>query len=143
MKWLALPLTILLAACGDGGGEDGGGDASGTEESGSDTGNDTGEPEFYGPCDSSAICFENYEDPTCIEPADGAAQGFCTEPCSTASDCEIPSTGNPGLDCMDLTGMGEVCVLLCNGPSACPDGMLCKAVATNQGALDICFWPLP
>lgn len=37
--------------------------------------------------------------------------------------------------------MGEVCVLLCNGPSVCPDGMLCKAVATNQGALDICFWP--
>jgi hypothetical protein len=134
-------VSTLLVACG-GGDEDGGdeGDEM-TDDTGSaesDTG--TGGPTVYGPCDGSSVCFENYEDPSCIEPANDSAQGFCTEPCAAPGDCAVPPTGDPTIECLDLTGMGPVCVLLCTDAS-CPDGMVCRYVATGQGALDICFWP--
>ena len=103
----------------------------------SDTGADQS---VYGPCANAIECFENYEDPSCIAPTGDDLLGFCTDVCETVGDC-AESPGSPAtIDCLDVYGSGPACVVLCGG-SSCPTPMVCREVATNAGALSMCFWP--
>lgn len=66
---------------------------------------------LYGPCSVSADCDGDMK---CT------ADGFCANPCSDATPCSPPPTGNPTVVCIS----GE-CTLQCGPLNVCPDGMSC------------------
>lgn len=129
------------AGCGDTGGstDDTGGDDTGSTDTsgstdvgdGSSDGTDTGAPaNGYGDCVNNPERRACLADEFCFGGPD--VPGFCTDACSDAAECLVPSTGDAPPACALFGPGGGLCYLDCAAGQSCPDGMTCET--------GICVW---
>ncbi len=93
----------------------------------------------YSPCGEPDACAPL---PYCVFPSGEA--GFCTQACAGPDDAsECPDDpGNLGRAfCLDigLPDGNRVCAIDCGDGRACPEGMRCEEVQTDDGPLRACF----
>lgn len=90
----------------------------------------------YGPCMGDADC--SVEGSQCLLLADGFY--VCVPPC-VDGDCPYETMGSALPFCTPVSPGTEGCVLVCQDPDACPEGMMCVSVdGMNPKGLGACGW---
>lgn len=112
------------------------GDAPNDDE---DVGERPGESDgMYAACGASEECAPL---DFCVFPAD--EDGYCTDLCASPDDpsaCDASPGGGAQPSCLDIgiPNGDRVCALDCSR-GACPGGMRCEGIETNDGARKVCF----
>ncbi|TPV94945.1 MAG: hypothetical protein B7733_12560 [Myxococcales bacterium FL481] len=102
----------------------------------SPTGSFDSEP-VYAECEHVSDCTGSFD--ICVFSPEGA--GFCSFSCDEVVECAPAPGGSARVVCVSVGPElpRDVCALECSGGRACPDAMVCKPVATNDGERALCF----
>lgn len=96
----------------------------------------TTDPDPYGPCKTDVDCA--VAGSSCLPALSGGS--VCSPPCDV-EPCSYEGMAAATVACLPVTGEFQGCILLCDTPEECPEGMVCEEIMA--AGLGYCVWPAP